>query len=204
MKYEIKYGFRIVHIENIPHIVNKGFVHYDSPDADPNFVPIGDKVVIEKRKSETQGFKLDKFIPFYLGPRSPMLFVIQHGFNGVQQIHPEDIIYCVIKISDIIANKIKCFYTDGHALDKLTTFYPDSELTLLDSRVNYDDVYTRYWISQEDRDLKRRKEAELLLVNDLPPEYICGFVVYNENAQQRLLAMGIPLNKICINSNYYF
>lgn len=204
MSNEIKYGFRIVHIENISYINKIGFVHFNSPEAKQDYVSIGDETVIEKRKSEIQGVKLDKYIPFYFGPRSPMLYVIQHGYNGVKQYNAEEIVYCVIKICDIINNKINCQYTDGHALDQLTSFYPSSELENINNNVNYNDVYAKYWISEDDRDLKRRKEAELLIEDNLPPDFICGYVVYNESVKKKLETYGIPQEKICVNPNYYF
>lgn len=50
MEHEIKYAFRMVHIENIPHVLEYGFVHKDSCNADPNYIPIGDTSVIRVRE----------------------------------------------------------------------------------------------------------------------------------------------------------
>ena len=51
---------------------------------------------------------------------------------------------------------------------------------------------------------ERRKEAELLLKNDLPVQYIKGFVVYNLKAKQLLLSMGIDEENVIVKPNYYF
>lgn len=205
---KLQYAFRLVHIDNIPHILEHGLVKSDSPNANPNYVPIGDQLVIEKRKNrllETSSWmKIGDFIPFYFGTRSPMLYVIQHGYNGVRRIDAEKIVYCVIRIDDIIRDGIECYFTDGHVLSGLTQLFHGSLLNRVDEFVQYKDVFAYRWDDDENLDLKRRKEAELLLKNDLPVQYIKGFVVYNLKAKQLLLSMGIDEENVIVKPNYYF
>lgn len=200
----IEYGFRITHIDNIPYIDSTGFVLANSQLASPCYTSIGDSSVIEKRKTNTQGIDLTQYIPFYFGPRSVMLYVIQHGYNGVQQQNAEDIVYTVIKIENLIKDRIECLFTDGHALSALTTFYTHEHLTSLNSIVSYNDVYAKYWLDDDDLDLKRRKEAELLVKEHLPSQYISGYVVYNAKAKATLASTGINESRIVINPHYYF
>ncbi len=205
MANKIKYAFRITHINNISHIAKCGIVKASSPLHDKNFQPIGDSQVIKLRKSKVvKGYHIGDYIPFYFGPRSPMLYVIQHGYNGVQRVEPEEIVYCVIKLDDLITDGIECIFTDGHVLNILTSFYTKDKLVNIDSIVNYDDVYSSQWNLEKDRDLKRRKEAELLIRDDLPAKYIKGYVVYNEKAKQTLIGKGIIGNLIAMMPNYYF
>lgn len=205
MEKVLKYAFRITHIDNIPHILKNGLVKADSPLHDENYVPIGDPQIIGLRGDiEVKGYRIGDYIPFYLGPRSPMLYVIQHGYNGVQRVEPEKIVYCVIRLDDIVNNDVDCIFTDGHALSVLTSFYTKDKLPLINDIVNYDDVYSTQWNSEDDIDLKRRKEAELLVKNDLPNSFIRGYVVYNEIAKQKLVELGIESTKIVISPSYYF
>lgn len=83
--------FRMTHIENIPHILQHGIVRLSSATADPGFVPIGDSRVIDVRKKVLlkNGQTLGEYIPFYFGPRMPMLYVIQNGFNSVPKLSAE-------------------------------------------------------------------------------------------------------------------
>lgn len=203
---EIRLAFRMVHIDNIDHIVKYGFVHKESPYASSNYVPIGDVTVITSRiKRQYKGVCLSECIPFYFGPRSPMLYVIQHGFNGVKQYNAEDIVYCVIALEDIIASDFACFFSDGHALNRMTKFYPKSELGRINDIIRYDDVYTKYWQDNGPfDDTKRRKEAELLVKDEVPPEYIRGFVVYNSHAKNQLINKGISENKIVEKKEFYY
>lgn len=202
----INFAFRLVHIDNIPHILENGFVHKYSPKADKDYIPIGDTSVIETRNSKIifDNKPLGDFIPFYFGYRSPMLYVIQHGFNGVKQYDPEFLVYCVLKLEHVIANQLKCCFTDGHALDGCTTIYDGTYLNQVNELICYDDVYAKYWKDENDRDLKRRKEAELLLIDEVPPSLITAYVVYNENAKNKLLEWGVEEGKIFIRTNYYY
>lgn len=203
----LKYAFRILHISNIPHLLKYGFVHKNSEYADPNYVPIGDSSVIVSRDDRAiyKDYKIGDCIPFYFGPRSPMLYVIQHGYNNVVRYNAEDLVYAVIRLDDIVEHNIKCVFTDGHALDLLTTTYTSDKLSMIDDIISYSDVYATNWANNEnDRDLKRRKEAELLLIDELPPQYIRGFVVYNEKVKQQILEYGIDAAKIAVRPNYYF
>ena len=205
---KLQYAFRLVHIDNIPHILEYGLVRSGSPNVNPNYVPIGDQLVIEKRRNrllESSSWKkIGDFIPFYFGPRSPMLYVIQHGYNGVKRIEAEKIVYCVIRLEDIIGDGIECYFTDGHVLNGLTQVFPGTLLESVDEYVQYDEVFAYRWDDDEYLDLKRRKEAELLLKNDLPVQYIKGFVVYNLEAKQLLLSMGVGENKVVVKPNFYF
>lgn len=205
MEKVLKYAFRITHIDNIPHILKNGLVKAGSPLHDENYVPIGDPQIIGLRGDiEVKGYRIGDYIPFYLGPRSPMLYVIQHGYNGVQRVEPEKIVYCVIRLDDLINNNIDCIFTDGHAVSFLTSFYSRDKLSSINEIVKFDDVYSSQWNSEEDLDLKRRKEAELLIKNDLPVQFLRGFVVYNNKAKDFLIEKGVADNMIAVMPSYYY
>ena len=78
-KKHIRYAFGILHKDNIPHVMKYGLVHNDSPFARDSFVPIGDMSVMDVRSTKQlpDGSFLSEYIPFYFGPRSPMLYNIQ-------------------------------------------------------------------------------------------------------------------------------
>lgn len=200
-KKQIKHLFRMTHIENIPHIIQYGITHANSQNSNPYYKAIGDSTLITSRINKTVlDISLGNCIPFYFGPRSPMLYVIQHGYNGVRQVAPEDIIYCVINIREI--TQMNFIFSDGHAFNSLTEFYPKERIGDLNNIVSFDDVFALNW-STEDTDLKRRKEAECLFAQDIPYEIISGFVVYNDASKERIISMGVT-KTILINPKYYF
>lgn len=101
------YLFRMTHIENIPHVLQYGITHSQSANANPAYVPIGDSSLISTRSGFVlaNGRRLGDYIPFYFGVRTPMLYVIQKGFNGVVTTPPADIVYWVTTMQKIIDYK---------------------------------------------------------------------------------------------------
>lgn len=193
----------MTHILNIPHILDAGFVHADSSNASPCYIPIGDSSMIRARAGrDVAGKTLDQYIPFYFGPRSPMLYVIQKGFNGVTKRLPCDIVYCVLRIDTVINSRLRFVFTDGHAADHITKTYEREDLTNINNIISFNDVYAQFW--NEDPDAKRKKEAELLFFDEVPASLISGFIVYNEKAKQQLISYGISEDKIIIRTNFYF
>ena len=85
-----------------------------------------------------------------------------------------------------------------------TRYYGKERLSDLDSIVSYKDVYSTFWNVEDDPYLKRRKEAELLIKGDLPIQYVCGYVVYNEMAKDRLVSKGVAAGQIAVKPGYYF
>ena len=198
--------FRMVHIENIKHILSYGITHKESPHANPHFVPIGDSSIITTRNSFVleNGNTIGDYIPFYFASRTPMLYVIQNGFNGVKTNNPENIIYCVTSVQKIVDLGVDFIFTDGHAIDRLSSQYSNVDIVNIDNFVDWKAIKAKFWIDENDLDLKRRKEAEFMVSGDIPYASLLGFIVYNQKAKERLLSIGVPEEKIKINTTYYF
>lgn len=91
-----------------------------------------------------------------------------------------------------------------YALSAITKYYSQDNLERISEIVNREDVYAQFGNVEDDLDLKRRKEAELLIKTELPAKYIKGFVVYNEEARQQLLDYDIDASMIAIRESFYF
>ena len=97
------------------------------------------------------------------------------------------------------------FFSDGHALDSASSFYEKEQLKQLNDIVSYDDVYSKFWFNKDILDdRKRRKEAELLIKGDVPVQFIKGFVVFNQEAYNKMLSYGIPEEKLCLKKEFYY
>lgn len=166
------YIYRMVHIDNVPHILQNGITHKTSPNANSNYAPIGDSSIIISRNGRTISVKtasgqikniiIGDFIPFYFGYRTPMLYVIQKGFNSVTPQSPENIIYLVCNVQGIIDAKLEFYFTDGHAIDSLSTCYDKSFAGNIKNLVDIRATKLSDWT--QDRDDKRKKEAEFLIL----------------------------------------
>ncbi len=199
--------YRITHLQNIPHILQHGITHISSPNKNKAFVSIGDSSLITSRSFFTlpNGSKLGDYIPFYFGVRMPMLYVIQNGFNGVKAIAAKDIVYCVTSVAAIIKSGVDFIFTNGHAIDSFSEFFGDADVNDIESLVDFKAVNTQYWKSDTDLDLKRRKEAEFLVMGDVAKEAIIGFAVYASATAEGIKALpGFADKKIVVKPNYYF
>jgi hypothetical protein len=208
--------YRMTHIQNISHILLYGVTHRFSPNANPNYISIGNTDLINARAiknvtvnngnvfTNIGSISLGNFIPFYFGIKMPMLYMIQSGNNLVKKMHPEDIIYITCKIIDILDLGISFYFSDGHATDRFTNFYDKSQITNLPNIIDWDAIKTPYWGGNENLDLKRKKQAEFLIGSDVMPQYFVDFGCYNAAVRDNLISLGIDAYKIKIVPNAYY
>ncbi len=197
--------YRITHIDNVPHILQNGITHRNSPNHNPNFVAIGDISLINIRDNkqitvdngdflnfDAPTITLGNFIPFYFGSKMPMLYVIQNGGNFVTKSTPASkIIYLACSVSQLIKTRGDYYFSDGHATDNLTTFYDKTQVNNLSDIIDWNAVKRSYWGGQDNLNLKRKKQAEFLVSEDILPNLILGFGCYDETAKNELIALGV-------------
>jgi len=200
------YLFRMTHIENIPHILQNGITCSNSVKSNPHFVPIGDGCLISTRSNTllSNGKLLGEYIPFYFGVRTPMLYVVQNGFNMVSPIPAEDIVYCCSSVQKIIDYHLDFVFTNGHAVDRFTTQFSMQDVYNLDSILDWNAIGAKYWRDSNDLDMKRRKEAEFLVLGDIPSDAVLGYMVYNQKSKDRLIEFGANASLVYIRADYYF
>lgn len=203
----MNYLYRMTHIDNIPHILQYGITHKSSPYSNPNYKAIGDNCIINKRESGTcktvDGilFVPGDYIPFYFYARMPMLYNIQHGYH-VKKVSPEDIVYLIVDFSSIIKDpKRVYFFSDGHAISNLTSFYSSHDIGRIDDILDKDAIKNDNW--GEDFIIKERKQAEFLVKGDIPFSFVYSLCCYNESTRQRLLSMGVKCKTIVAPNAYY-
>ena len=210
--------YRMTHIGNIPHIMKYGITHKNSPNANPDFINIGDKSLIDNRSIkvvdvdngdfsnlDAPDIVLGDFIPFYFGVKMPMLYVIQNGGNFVEKVTPaENIIYLVCSVQHFINSEMNFYFSDGHGTDNFTTFYDRTKIEDLPALIDWNAVKSSYWVGQENLNIKRKKQIEFLVQDDIPADYLIGFGCYNNKARKELISMGIEERKIKIIPNAYF
>lgn len=197
----------MTHIQNVPHILKHGITHMMSPSKNQNYIAIGDGGLIGARNGFLlrNGRTLGEYTPFYFGPRMPMLYVVQNGFNMVTPVTPGNIVYCIVSVEKIRKTNLEFVFTNGHAIDSFTDFFGPEDLKRIDQILDWAAIKSRYWKKENDLDLKRRKEAEFLVKGDIPVNAIGGFAVYNQTAATQLTNLpGYNGQSVIVNPNYYF
>lgn len=199
------YLYRMTHIENISHILEYGITHVSSLHANLNYTPIGDASLINTRNEFLldNGKKLGDYIPFYFCILTPMLYVIQRGYN-VKKVDSENIIYCVSSVQKIIDTNIDFVFTDGHAIETISSQYTSQNINDIENLIDLKIAKDPNFKDLNDLDKKRRKQAEFLVSSDIPVQAILGFVVFNETAKNKLLNLGIEERRIKVLKHYYF
>jgi hypothetical protein len=98
--------YRITHIKNLDYIFDIGKLTCPNhPEKDPNYINIGDSILIQSRSNKqiylSPYGSFNDYVSFYFGPRSPMLYNIWKGYNGVIQRPQDDIIYIITSFSNV-------------------------------------------------------------------------------------------------------
>ena len=212
MRLDQIFLFRIMHIDNIEYVLKLGkFTIYNSKEADPNYINIGESELINLRSeheiitshSNKKYYPSRDFLPFYLWYKSIMLYRIQTGYN-IKKIKPENIIYAVYKLENIIDN-IEYLFTNGHGYAKFTQWYDNIKYL---NEIDWNIVKGSQWKNTEDdTDRLRRKQAEFWIKKQLSLKTIFGLAVYDKNSKNKLDALCKKYNrdiKIKIKPEYYY
>ena len=200
------YIYRMTHIDNIAHIIVNGITHKSSKKSNQNYKSIGDNSLINTRDDfqTPKGDLLGEYIPFYLGIRTPMLYVIQKGYNGVKAVDPKYIVYCVSSVQNVIDANIDFVYTDGHATDSFSSYFEPKSILKIKEQIDLKATNVVFWKDENDLDLKRRKEAEFLIKQDLEYGNILGFATFDNDSRNKLIKLGIEERRVIVKPNYYF
>ena len=175
--------YRIFHRDNLEYICRNGVYAATHPKKNPAYTFIGDPKLTDHRKDypiPLAGTRvLGDYVPFYLGPRSPMLYQIYRGGQGVDQQAQQDIVYLGCRLQDLEAANCEVLLTDGHARNNFTSFFRSKDDL---SSIDWKATQVRFWkASEKDWDLQRRKQTEGLVKHHVPPECIRFFVTKSDS-----------------------
>jgi hypothetical protein len=134
----------------------------------------------------------------------PMLYVIQFGGNFTEKTPSEEIIYIVCSLHDLVQLNQEFYFSDGHPVNNLTTFYDKSKLEDILDIIDWVAIDKPYWGGEENLEPKRKKQAEFLIKGDIPFYVIKKFICYNDKAKDNLVRLGVKSSMIQINENAYF
>ena len=204
--------YRIIHIDNLDYILRLGkLTTYNSMEADPDYKGIGESELIGLRAEHTittlnSGNTVNPsrdYLPFYLAPRSVMLYRIQTG-HKVAKIEAKDIVYLVYRLSDILTD-ISYLFTDGHGYANITRWFDDTAFL---HELDWEVINSTQWKNtEEDSDRQRRKQAEFWIEDEISLNKIQGIAVYNEETKAKVEAICKQNNKeieIRIVKSYYY
>lgn len=181
--------FRIVHISNVPSILDHGGLHcQNSADLDPTYINIGNDSLIDKRTRRYVPIPpygpLSDYVPFYFTPFSIMMYNIKTGYGGITRRDNTDIVMFVSSVHRLKELGVPFVFTNQHAYAVDTEFYNDLQhLDVID------------WLLLQRRDFKTddddpgkqlRYQAEALIHRYVPLEAILGIACVNDVIRKNL------------------
>lgn len=175
--------YRITHLANLPDTLRYGIFSRNHPTPPPTtYQDIGDASLTDRRNRIAvplpPGGVLNDYVPFYLGPRSPMLYAISHR-------QPQaDIVYLVSQVQRIQQLGLPYVFTDGHAYEILTAFHQSAAAL---AALAWADIYADQWKSTfQNPSLQRHKQAEFLVHQFVPVNALLGIAVQNTHIRTQV------------------
>jgi len=198
--------YHITHISNLESIIKQGSLwsHAQIKEHTIHYIDVANHD-IQSRRERTKipvgaGGYLHNYVPFYFAPRSPMLYALK-----MQPIPQDDIVYFMTNTQAIQKNSLQYIFTNAHAIRRLTNFYTDLKNL---SEIDWDVMRASVWTdTDDDPSRKARRQAEFLVLNEVPLSACLGFSVYSCKAKQKVEKMLKNYNlalPVAIRRHFYF
>lgn len=162
--------YHITHVDNLPAIIGGGALLCKQLVPATGHANIAYGHIQSRRAGQTvpvgPGGSLHDYVPFYFGPRSPMLYASWKGtvpgYNGGQ----EPIVHLVLDIADVHAAGVPFVFTDGHAIIATSRWFTDLKDL---SHVDWPLMKSQFWNDTDQHpDRSRRRQAEFLIHQRVP------------------------------------
>lgn len=205
------YIYHITHVNNLPMILAAGGLRTCRAlrAEQANYTDIAYQT-LQDRRAYTQvpcgaGGTLHDYVPFYFAPRSPMLYKISKQSEPQHQEGQTPIIHLVSTVERVQQAGGSFAFTDGHGIMELTNFYDDrAKLDCVDWQI----MNTPYWRDTvEDNDRKRRRQAEFLIHDFFPWDWVQEIGVRNitlKSQTDALLSDNVHKPLVKVMSGWYY
>lgn len=202
--------FRITHVANLPWLLRHGLHAAHGQAADPSFVAIGNPDLIDKRSRRVvnlpPGGTLSDYVPFYFTPKSPMLYNIRTGYNGIVKRANEEIAVLVSSCQHMTLRGVRMLYTDRHAYTMTAAWTANA--ADLPEMIDWD-ILRRNDFARSDAypDKMERYQAEALAHNQVPSAALLGIGCSSENirlAIEQAVENSGALVKVFSRPGWYF
>ena len=180
--------FRIVHVDNVPWILDHGMHCRSSDTVDPNYVNIGKHDLIRARHSRevpiAPGGTLSDYVPFYFTPFSIMMYKIKTGHGDVVQLTNCEIVIFVSSLHRIADLGIPFLFTNGHAYPLYVKFFSNLEDL---NNLDWELLRARdFHHDPDDPGKKDRYQAEALVHHHVPISGFLGIGCINDRVKEFL------------------
>ena len=184
----------IAHMDNVPSILRRGILSYRRASEIPHTSVA--MQVVQNRRAEVEvpgGRMLHDYVNLYICARNPMLYKLQG----------QHLKLCVLQVSTDVLDLPGVVITDRNASSAYVRFAAapnglkivDRDLTFAEDWQDADQI--KYYRK------KSAKCAEVLVPDEVPPEYILGAYVSCQQAMDSLNGLGTGI-RVTINGHMFF
>jgi hypothetical protein len=169
--------FRIVHVTNMPWILEHGGLRCRNSDKpDPNYLNIGNTELIDKRSHRRVPIPpygtLSDYVAFYFTPFSIMLYNIKTGYGSIKRRENREIAIFVSSIHQVRNLRLPLVFTNQHAYSVDTEFFSDPKDL---DRIDWPLLQSRNFKTDDADPGKRlRYQAEALVYQNVPLAALIG------------------------------
>lgn len=203
------YLFHLTAIDNLKGIIESGGLKSKNRLRDGEYRSVAYSGIQERRARRhvpcAAGGSLHDYVPFYFGPRPPMLYAIHEGRVEGYDEGQEPILHLVTRLSQIEQADLTYAFTDLHAVMEYARFF-DRRSQL--HQVDHELMKKRYWADTDEQpDRKARRQAEFLAYDFVPFSVILGIVVINESMRSRTEAHLEDVHdppEVLVKRNWYY
>lgn len=199
--------FHFTHLENIESILKNGLLSTNKKiERNITHVDLANEK-IQLRRSEmevpcgSQG-TIHDYVPFYFTSMNPMLL----GVLNRKNIDQPFIVYIAVSIEKLLETNV--VFTDASANTVVPPNFYNNPKDL--DKLNWDLINSTKW-TETDKDKLHSRMAEVLILNEMPIEWIDSYIVFNEFAKREIEklykehSLGIPkISYAPFNRKYFF
>ena len=204
--------YHMTEIDNLSSILSTGCLLSNKSIRDNcvNNTSIANQSV-QSHREETQIYfppngTLHEYVPFYFAPRSPMLYAIYKNNVDTYCGDQSRIIYLCTNVQIVLDHSYQYVFTDGHAIVEYTQQY--NNVNELFTAIDWELMKAKFWNNtDEDRDRKRRRQAEFLIYRFFNMNDVTEIAVKEtsiRNQVQQLFAEKNFLKPIQVKPEWYF
>jgi ssDNA thymidine ADP-ribosyltransferase, DarT len=201
--------YHITHMDNLPGVIREGCLWSDAQRIKRSLActNIGYLHIKQRRLGRSvraaAGGKLGEYVPFNFCNRSVMLYVIHCGHQDYQK-GQQSVIHLVSSVQTAIGSGRPWAFTDRHAELLYARYYDD---TVHLNKVDWAVMALRGWGGPGKAETKEKRQAEFLVHDWFPWQYVERIGVHNQKIQaqvQTILASGSHQPPVTVEKSWYY
>lgn len=187
---EIKEFHNIASLANISSILEHGLLCHDLAQKINHLDISLNEVQIRRNKSVPGGLALHKYVNLYFHARNPMLY-----------LRKDEKIF-VLRIDKCVADFDNVVFSDINAACEFALFKGKEYINDFD----FSNIFAKYWVDINGnviKDIKQKKNAEILVPRRIDASYIIGAYVKNEEDKEEVIDKGFN-KEIIVSKEMFF